>query len=184
MVISGFKIICYGDSNVKRHKRKLFEILPQTKFILSYDLEEMKEKLHVIQEEKFGALLIHQLTNDVEKICQKNWSDNDKKMELISLADNFVIMIERLKREHPNLEIFISMLMPRFDHMDELEMFNGKNIVNCEISKKLQNVTLLSNDFLQEMHFVQEGRKKFHLSSFGFEQICKNWKTEIETKFT
>ena len=79
MVISGFKIICYGDSNVKRHKRKLFEILPQTKFILSYDLEEMKEKLHVIQEEKFGALLIHQLTNDVEKICQKNWSDEDKK---------------------------------------------------------------------------------------------------------
>ena len=39
----------------------------------------MKEKLHVIQEEKFGALLIYQLTNDVEKICQKNWSDEDKK---------------------------------------------------------------------------------------------------------
>ena len=114
-VISDLKIICYGDSNLRRHEEKLFEILPHTKFIPCYNLEEMKEKIHEIKKENFDALLIHQLTNDVEKICQSEWSDNDKKKELISLAEKYVIIIKRLQREYPHLQIFISMVMKRFD---------------------------------------------------------------------
>ena len=122
----------------------------------------MEEKIHEIKKEKFDALLIHQLTNDVEKICQSEWSDNDKKKELISLAEKYVIIIKRLQREYPHLQIFISMVMKRFDQLDQLEMSNGTNIINDNINKNLirnQGVTLISNNFLRDLDFEKEGRK-------------------------
>ena len=152
-----------------------------------YNLEEMKGKIHEIKKENFDALLIHQLTNDVEKICQSQKSDNDKKMALISLAEKYVIIIKRLQREYPHLQIFISMVMKRFDQFDQLEMSNGTNIINDNIYQNLireKSVTLISNNFLRAMDFVKEGRKKFHLSSAGFDKICNMWKNEIENKFT
>ena len=90
-----------------------------------------------------------------------------------------------LKSENPNMEIFLSMVMARFDKIDDLENTDGRNIVNIEIFKKLHrenHVNLMSNDFLEKSHFVQEGRKIFHLSRFGFAKMCNKWKTEIETK--
>ena len=146
----------------------------------------MKEKIHEIKKENFDAVLIHQLTNDVEKICQSEWSDNDKKKELISLAEKYVIIIKRLQREYPYLQIFISMVMKRFDLLDQLEISSGTNIINDNIYQNLireKSVTLVSNVFLRAMDFVKEGRKKFHLSSGGFDKICKQWETEIENKF-
>ena len=91
-----------------------------------------------------------------------------------------------LKRENPNMEIYVSMVMARHDHLDDLENTDGKNIVNIEIMKKLHrenHVTLMSNDFLKPCDFIEEGRKKFHLSRFGFVKMCRKWKAEIEKKF-
>ena len=146
----------------------------------------MEKKIHLIQEENYDGLLIHNLTNDIQNICQKYCSNDDKKVELISLADNYVKIIKMLKRENPNMEIYVSMVMARFDHIDDLENTDGKNIVNIEILKKLHRenqVTLMSNDFLKPCDFIEEGRKKFHLSRFGFVKMCNKWKTEIEKKF-
>ena len=66
-------------------------------------------------------------------------------------------------------------------------MSNGTNIINDNIYKNLsreKGVTLISNNFLRELDFVKEGRKKFHLSCGGFDKICIKWKNEIENKFT
>ena len=97
----------------------------------------MEKKIHVIQEEYFDGLLIHNLTNDVQYICQKYLSNDDKKVELISLADNYVKLIKILKRENPKMEIFISMVMSRFDNIDKIDNTDGKSIVNSQIFKKL-----------------------------------------------
>ena len=142
----------------------------------------MLEKISVFQEDYYLICIIHILTNDVANICQKYWSDNDKEMELLFLAGNYVNMIFGLKRDYPNLEIYVSMVMPRFDDMDVLEKCNGRDIVNKEISKKLASenrVTLVSNDHLAEMDFDDQ---KFHLTNSGFDKVCKKWKTAICTK--
>ena len=101
-------------------------------------------------------------------------------MEMISLADKYVNMIRRLKRENPNLKIFISMVLPRYD---ELEFSNGNDIVNAEISRQLSKenrVFLMSNDHLEEMDFIQED--KFHLSKAGFVKMAQKWRSAIGTK--
>ena len=90
----------------------------------------MEKKIDLIQEENYDGLLIHNLTNDIQNICQKYWSNDDKKVELISLADNYVKIIKMLKRKNPNMEIYVSMVMARHDHMDDLENTNGKK--NCQ----------------------------------------------------
>ena len=142
----------------------------------------MMEKISVIQEDYHHSCIIHILTNDVANICQKQWSDDDKKMELHSLADSYVNMIFGLKRDNPNLEIYVSMVMPRFDHMDQLKKCNGKDIVNVKISKKLgeeNRVTLLLNDDLVETDFDD---KKFHLNDSGFIYVCNKWRKAIVSK--
>ena len=84
-IISGYKIICFGDSNTKRHRDELFEILPETKLFICYYLEEIVEKMPVIQEDYYVTCIIHILTNDVKNVCQKAWSDDDKKMKLYEI---------------------------------------------------------------------------------------------------
>ena len=177
------KIICLGDSNTKRHKERLLEILPGTEHIICYKLEELLGKISVIQEDYHLSCIIHILTNDVANICQKYGSEDDKVMELHSLADNYVNMIFGLRRDFPNLEIYVSMVMPRFDHMDELENCNGRDIVNDEIYKKLvreNRVTLLSNNHLLQVDF---DHKKFHLTDSGFLKVCNKWKKAIDSRF-
>ena len=85
----------------------------------------MEKRLHLIQEKYLDGLLIHNLTNDVQNICQKYCSNDDKKAELISLAHDFVKIIKMLKSENPNMEIFLSMVMARFDKIDVLENTDG-----------------------------------------------------------
>ena len=123
----------------------------------------MLEKISVIQEEYYVICIIHLLTNDVEKVCQKDWSYVDKKMELFFLAEDYVNMTKRMILEYPNLQIFISMVLPRFDHKDELEISNGNDVVNIEISKQLcreNRVILMSNDHLKEIDFSDDD--KYH----------------------
>ena len=177
------KIICLGDSNTKRNKRRLLEILPDTELITCYTLEEVLEKIPMIQEDYRLICIIHVLTNDVANICQKYGSEDDKVMELHSLADNYVNMIFGLRRDFPNLEIYVSMVMPRFDNMDELENCNGRDIVNDDIYKKLvreNRVTLLSNNHLVQVDF---DHKKFHLTDSGFLKVCNKWKKAIDSRF-
>ena len=123
----------------------------------------------------------------MSNINGKKYLSNDyKKVELISLADNYVKFIKILKKENPNMEVFISMVMSRFDHIDKIDNTDGKSIVNSEIFKKLyteNQVTLISNEYLKHFDFVKEGMKKFHLSSFGFHKMCMKWKNAIEKKF-
>ena len=58
----------------------------------------MKKKIHDIKKENFTVLLIHQLTNDVEKFCHSEWSNNNKKKALIFLAEKYVIIIKKIAK--------------------------------------------------------------------------------------
>ena len=49
------KIICIGDVNTMRHIDKLYEILPNTKYIECYTFEELEKKIHMVQEEYFDG---------------------------------------------------------------------------------------------------------------------------------
>ena len=124
------------------------------------------------------------MTNDVKNICQKDWSYPDKKMELSLLVEDYVHMIKKLIWKYPNLKIFISMVLSRFDGLDKLAISNGNDFVNVEISKQLcreNHVILMSNDHLKESAF---DHKKFHLTKAGFDIMCKKWRSEIDNIFS
>ena len=183
------EIICFGDSNVKRHQDLLHSgILSKCKYVLTYNFDELKENIFEI----FTAdiVIIHLLTNDSKYICHdQSWkSDSEKKDDLISLAHNFVNTIKQLiVEEYPDLKIIISTILPRFDGKDLLEIFSngkkmilkGNEIINDELSKLLlevENVILVKYDDIKEMDFVDD---KFHLSKGGFEKMAKKWRTAI-----
>ena len=187
------EIICFGDSNIKRHQNLLHSgILSKCKYVLTYNFDELKENIFEI----FTAdvVIIHLLTNDSKYICHdQSWkSDSEKKDDLISLTHNFVNIIKQLiVEEYPNLKIIISMILPRFDGKDLLEIFsNGKKIVskgnkiiNDELSKlflEVENVILVKNDNFEAMDFVD----KFHLLKHNFEIMYKNWRTAIDDILT
>ena len=178
------EIICFGDSNVKRHLDLLHSgILSKCKYVLTYNFDELKENIFEI----FTAdvVIIHLLTNDSKYICHdQSWkSDSEKKDDLISLAHNFVNYIKQLIVVDPDLKIIISTVLPRFDGKDLLEIFSngkkmilkGNEIVNDELSKLLlevENVILVKYDDIKEMDFVDD---KFHLSKDGFKIMHKKW---------
>ena len=61
------KIICIGDVNTMRHIDKLYEILPNTKYIECYTLEELEKKMNMpmisnsfLENARIVAQLLHQ----------------------------------------------------------------------------------------------------------------------------
>ena len=74
------------ELNIRRHKKRLLEILLESEPIICYALEELLEKMSVIQGDYHLSCIIHILTNDGANICQKHWSDDKKEMELLSLV--------------------------------------------------------------------------------------------------
>ena len=194
-VITALKITCFGDSNVKRHQDLLENgILSknETTFVLTYTIDSLKENLFCITGEE-DYIIIHILTNDIKYICHNQpWkSVSERKNDLNYLAYNFAIMIRKLIAKYPTMKIIISMILPRFDEKDLLEMFSngkkrnfyGNEIINDELSKQLlevENVIMIENGDIEEMDFVED---KFHLSKGGFEKMCMKWRTEIGTKY-
>ena len=183
-VITALKIICFGDSNVKRH-RDLLEngILSknETTFVLTYTIDSLKENLFCITGEE-DYIIIHILTNDIKYICYNQpWkSVSERKNDLKYLAYNFNIMIRKLIAKYPTMKVIISMILPRFDEKDLLEMGSrGNEIINDEISKLLlevKNVILIKNSEMEETDFVED---KIHLSKSGFEKMCMKWRAAI-----
>ena len=174
------EIVCLGDSNVKKHQDLLhFGILSKCEFILTYNFDELKQKIFGLG--KTDVIIIHVLTNDTKYICyDQSWkSDYEKKDDLIHLAHNFVNMIKQLVVQNTDVKIIISMLLPRFDKKDELNIhFKGNKIINVEISKHLlevENVILVKNDDMEKTDFVD----KYHLSEKSFEKLRNKWITAI-----
>ena len=168
-----------------------YGILSESTYILTYNIDELKESLFEIGEE--NLVIIHIMTNDVKYICHDQFwkSDSEKEADLICLAHDFVNMIKQFVVQYPDLKIIISMVLPRFDEKDLLEMFSngkkrnfyGNEIINDELSKQLlevENVIMIENGDIEEMDFVED---KFHLSKGGFEKMCMKWRTEIGTKY-
>ena len=186
-IIADLKITCFGDSNVNRHQEILHYDI---KFILTYHIEELKENLSEIDLSQEDLVIIHVMTNDVKYICHdQSWkSDSEKKDDLISLAHNFVNNIKQLiVEEYPNLKIIISMILPRYDGKNLLEILShgkkmilkGNEIINDELSKLLlevENVILVKNNDFKRKHFFDD---KFHLLKHSFEIMYKNWRTAI-----
>ena len=178
------KITCFGDSNVKRHQDILkYGILSknETTFVLTYTIDSLKENLFCITG-KEDYIIIHILTNDIKYICYNQpWkSVSERKNDLNYLAYNFTIMIRKLITKYPTMKIIISMILPRFDEKDLLEMgARGNEIINDEISKLLlevKNVILIKNGEMEETDFVED---KIHLSKDGFEKMCMKWRAAI-----
>ena len=162
------KITCFGDSNVKRHQDLLqYGILSESTYILTYNIDELKESLFEIGEE--NLVIIHIMTNDVKYICHDQFwiwkSDSEKKADLICLAHDFVNMLKQLTVQYPDLKIIISMVLPRYDGKNLLKMgSDGNEIINTEISKHLleeENVKLIKNCDMDETDFDED---KIHLS--------------------
>ena len=178
------KITCFGDSNIKRHQ-DIFEygVLSKNEitFVLTYTFDSLKENLSFITGDE-DYIIIHVLTNDIKYICYNQpWkSVSERKNDLIYLAYNFAIMIKKLIVKYPNMKIVISMILPRFDEKDLLEMGSrGIEIINVEISKHLlevKNVILIENCNMEETDFVED---KIHLSKSGFEKMCMKWRAAI-----
>ena len=183
-VITALKITCFGDSNVKRHQDILKNgILSknETTFVLTYTIDSLKENLFSITGEE-DYVIIHILTNDIKYICYNQpWkSVSERKNDLKYLAYNFNIMIRKLIAKYPTMKVIISMILPRFDEKDLLEMGSrGNEIINDEISKLLlevKNVILIKNSEMEETDFVED---KIHLSKGGFEKMCMKWRAAI-----
>ena len=183
-VITALKITCFGDSNVKRHQDILkYGILSknETTFVLTYTIDSLKENLFCITGEE-DYIIIHILTNDIKYICYNQpWkSVSERKNDLNYLAYNFTIMIRKLIAKYPTMKIIISMILPRFDEKDLLEMGSrGNEIINDEISKLLcevKDVILIKNGEMEETDFVED---KIHLSKDGFEKMCMKWRAAI-----
>ena len=187
------EIICFGDSNVKRHQDLLHSgILSKCKYVLTYNFDELKENIFEI----FTAdvVIIHLLTNDTKYICHdQNWkSDSVKKDDLISLAHNFVNTIKQLiVEEYPDLKIIISTILPRFDGKDLLEIVSngkkmilkGNEIINDELSKLLlevENVILVKNYEFEQKNFADD---KFHLLKISFKSMYMKWRRAIDAYF-
>ena len=178
------KITCFGDSNIKRHQDIFkYGVLSKNEiiFVLTYTFDSLKENLSFIAGDE-DYIIIHVLTNDIKYICYNQpWkSVSERKNDLIYLAYNFAIMIRKLIVKYPDMKIVISMILPRCDEKDYLEMGSrGNEIINVEISKHLlevKNVILIENCNMEETDFVED---KIHLSKGGFKKMCLKWRAAI-----
>ena len=146
----------------------------ETTFVLTYTIDSLKENLFCITGEE-DYIIIHILTNDIKYICYNQpWkSVSERKNDLKYLAYNFTIMIRKLIAKYPTMKIIISMILPRFDEKDLLEMGSrGNKIINDEISKLLlevKNVILIKNSEMVETDFVDD---KLHLSKGIIHFLC------------
>ena len=65
------KSICLGTSNIRRHVPTLKKNFPGCKFVLTYTLDELENKIHLIQDE--NDVMIHVLNNDVKNLCKSTF---------------------------------------------------------------------------------------------------------------
>ena len=143
------------------------------KFVPTYNLDQLESKIHLIRDQR--NVFIHVLTNDISKICQQYYkSDAVKERDLKSLAKKLDAIITDITTEKPNIHVFISMVLSRHDNMDQLNTADGRDIVNYEITSRLQNknnVTLISNDI--EQRFFKSDN--YHLCPFGFQKCLSKY---------
>ena len=167
--ITALKIMCFGDSNVKRHQDIFhYGVLAEaeTTFVETYTFDNLKENIFVITGEE-DYIIIHVLTNNIKYICYDHFwkSDYERKNDLIYLADDFAITIRKLIAKYPDMKIIISMVLPRYDGKNLLKMgSDGNEIINVEISKnflEVENVILIKNCDMDKTDFDED---KFHLS--------------------
>ena len=177
-MIPDLNAICFGDSNAVNNQEQLKHgILSGCKFIPTYYLDQVKNKLHLIGEE--DIVIIHVGTNDIAKICQQYFkSDAVKERDLCDLANKYDAMTTKITYKNPRIQIFISMILNRYDSKDQLNLVDGRDIVNFEIQAKLKNkpnVSLISNDMAKKL-FLGD---KYHLSPPGIEKLRSNWISAI-----
>ena len=131
--ITALKIMCFGDSNVKRHQDIFhYGVLSEaeTTFVETYTFDNLKENIYVITGEE-DYLIIHVLTNNIKYICYDHFwkSDYERKNDLIYLADDFAITIRKLIAKYPEMKIIISMVLPRYDGKNLLKMGSAHHAV-------------------------------------------------------
>ena len=173
-IFADLNAICFGDSNVIRNKEKLKHgLLSACKVIPAYNFEQLKNKIHLLDEE--DTIILHVLTNDIKDICQQDYkSDAVKERDLVVLAKKFCAICTKVTDENPNSHLYISMVPSRYDSKDQLDTADGREIVNSEIESRLgskTNVTLIPNDI--DKKYFDKGN--FHYSEIGFEIMHSNW---------
>ena len=171
-------IICFGTSNIRRYKKELKINFPGCKYVLTYTLDELEDEIHQIQDEK--NVFIHVLGNDCRNICKLKKSGPAKEIELKKMLKRFFAIVQKINQSHPDINIFISSCLPRYDGLDKLHSWiTGPDFINAEIAQKFQNsvnITLISNDGMMKKYYCDDN---FHVSSFGFSKIMFHWRTAI-----
>ena len=156
----------------------MLQELPNCQFVLTYKLEDLKKKIHMLYDGIFDNVFIHILTNDISKIvCQENLKPNvEREEELYEFAKEFNTTILETASNMPDTDFFVSLCLPRYDHKDHLGVLSGRDLVNNEIKKSLKhikNITLVSNENFSRMDFLDSDL--FHLTASGFCKLMSNW---------
>ena len=183
-MFAGLKKRCLGASNINRNKTLLHQELSNCEFTLTYTYEDLKKEIHLIYEEMFDIIIIHNLTNVISHICQPKWpkylkSNSEKEEELYEFADNFNKSIIQTASDRPNTKFFISLCLPRFDQRDQFGMMSGRELVNQKIYNSLhhkKNIILIWNENFSRRDFIWDS---YHLNPNGFEKLISNWKNAI-----
>ena len=164
---------------MRRYEKQLKIKFPGCKYVLTYTLDDLEDEIHVIQDGQ--NVLIHVLGNDSKNICKLKFkSGAAKEKDLKKMLKRFFAVVQKIKEEHPNIHIFISSCLPRFDGLDKLyNTLSGPEFVNAVVAKQYQNcknVTLIHNVGMKEKYYDDD---KYHLSSLGFERVMSHWAAAI-----
>ena len=140
--------ICFGDSNVIRNKEKLKHgLLSACKVIPAYNFEQLKNKLHLIDEE--DTIILHVLTNDIADICQQYYKSDALERALVVLAKKVCAICSKIIDENLRSHLHIPMIPLRYDSKDQLGTANDMEIVNFEIDFRLGKKIPLSHTSLE-----------------------------------
>ena len=156
-----------GTSNVVRNERRILQIFSgfgSMNVMPTMRLQYLRQNLNLVNENH--DIVIHTLNNDIP-------TSND----LIGLAKRYCDIVLEFKQRRRNSNIFLSLLLPRFDGRGQE---NAHQIVNSEITRLLShisNVYLISHENIaNQTQFNNDG---LHLSGGSFEIMAQNWLYKI-----
>ena len=177
----------FGSSNIMKNlsTKNLSKIInkqivmkPTMKFI------DLINHLKDFSCEESDTIIVHTLNNDIRNIALKTWNSEKKSAKIVEMCDMFVdLLIKTAKRN--GAKIFVSSCLARRDHKNRIGLNNPDNLrvkANINLSiflKGAKNVTLMENEktiYNDERFFNTDG---YHLNSYGFEELLRNWIAHI-----
>lgn len=164
------KVLLIGTSNTKGIDEKRLSAKFATEKCIAYTFKQTLEKLDSVQSDHYNAIVLHCLTNEIEK---------ESPDTCVSKLDEIV---KKCCDFWPNIKVIVSLATPRLDNL------NVKvELTNALVKNKFQNVgnisicdnSNLSHRGTPQQKFLDHQRDNYHLNNSGVAQLSANMKSTI-----